>query len=406
MTMTVLFDLDDTLLMNSMDVFLPAYLKALSAHLQDRFPGSMLIQQLMAATHLMMANKNPGQTLESTFDGAFYPALGVTKEEMRPAIESFYREVFPSLRELTEQRPEAIKLVNEAVRRGYQVVVATNPLFPRTAIHQRLAWAGLPPSEIPFSLITSYEDFHFAKPLPSFYAEIIAQLGWPPGQIVMVGNSLEEDIRPASQLNLPTYWVDGTEIKTGNHSLSSQGELSGVLDWLDAVAAAEPVPVNSTPAAVMAVLRSTPAALHTLEKSLTPEDWNRCDKVNEWNLVEIVCHLRDVDQEVNWPRMQRICEDENPFLPGINSDPWAEERNYAAQNGPLALNDFIKVRTSLLHLLDTFTTQECWQRLARHAIFGPTTMSELVSFIATHDRTHIQQVHQNLPQPVKRTYPN
>jgi len=33
-----------------------------------------------------------------------------------------------------------------------------------------------------------------------------------------------------------------------------------------------------------------------------------------------------------------------------------------------------------------------WKRTARHSIFGPTHLQELVSFIASHDRSHIQQV--------------
>ena len=56
-------------------------------------------------------------------------------------------------------------------------MVATNPIFPRKAILHRLSWAGLAPEQVPFALITDYERFHFAKPNPAFFAEILAQLG-------------------------------------------------------------------------------------------------------------------------------------------------------------------------------------------------------------------------------------
>jgi hypothetical protein len=39
-----------------------------------------------------------------------------------------------------------------------------------------------------------------------------------------------------------------------------------------------------------------------------------------------------------------------------------------------------------------------WQRPARHAIFGPTRLQELVSIIAAHDRVHMGQVYELLKQ--------
>jgi len=32
-----------------------------------------------------------------------------------------------------------------------------------------------------------------------------------------------------------------------------------------------------------------------------------------------------------------------------------------------------------------------WDRPARHAIFGPTSLQELVGFMAEHDRLHVRQ---------------
>jgi hypothetical protein len=33
-----------------------------------------------------------------------------------------------------------------------------------------------------------------------------------------------------------------------------------------------------------------------------------------------------------------------------------------------------------------------WKRKARHAIFGPTDLQELVKFMAEHDKLHIRQI--------------
>jgi FMN phosphatase YigB (HAD superfamily) len=201
MKLTLLLDMDDTLLANSIDTFVPAYLQLLSRHVGPLAGGNELPKHLLKATQAMLVKRAPGETLESVFDRAFYPPMGTSKAALREPIERFYAEVYPSLRSLTQTRPAAHRLVEDALQAGIDLVVATNPLFPRTAILQRLQWAGFTPE--PFRLISSYESFHFAKPNPAYYAEILAQLGWPNQPAAMVGNSLEDDILPACTRSRP-----------------------------------------------------------------------------------------------------------------------------------------------------------------------------------------------------------
>ena len=394
MSLTLLLDLDDTLLQNDIDVFLPHYLKALSVHLSDRFDGDELVYKLLAATRQMVHNTNPRYTAEEAFDQSFYPALNTTKQDLSATLMDFYSQVFPTLQGLTQPKQAAQDLVKAAFDRGYQVVVATNPLFPSTAIHQRLEWAGLSPRDYPFALITTYESMHFTKPSIAYYAEILGQLGWPDQPAVMVGNSLPDDIRPASALGLPTYYLTSAPAReSGNARLDGQGALDGVLPWLDEVAAAHHnVPVIRTLAALVGVLRSTPAAFDSITRGYrSRDDWGYRPAVGEWSATEIACHLRDVDAEVNLPRFERISRGENPFLPGVNSDLWANERAYAQSDGLAALRQFMQAREDILRLLEGLD-ESGWNQPARHAIFGPTTLLELVSFTTTHDRNHLQQL--------------
>ncbi|HZW03000.1 MAG TPA: DinB family protein, partial [Anaerolineaceae bacterium] len=393
MNLTLLLDLDDTLLSNNMDTFLPAYLKALSTHIDTRVPAKQMIQELLSATGLMQTKRLPAHTLEQTFDRAFYPGIGVEKAELRETIDQFYQNVFPTLQPLTTARREAVELVDFAVAQGWDVVIATNPLFPATAVHQRLDWTGLAPDRYPFRLVTAYHQFHYAKPNPAYFAEILAQLGWPNQPAVMVGNSIEEDIEPASKLGLPCYWLtdDGQQpLPKGAHPLSASGGMAGIVPWLRQVADRKPRLTCDSSDALLAVLQSTPAALDTFTHGLTEGQWRQAPKANEWSLTEIVCHLRDVDREVNLPRLIRVLSEEKAHLTGIDTDPWAKMRDYAAQDGPAALVEFSETRSKIIDLLDHLSPQE-WEKGAQHTIFGPTTLRELMSFIATHDRTHIQQ---------------
>ena len=87
------------------------------------------------------------------------------------------------------------------------------PLFPKTATLQRLSWAGFLLQEYPFELVSTYEDFHFAKPQPAYFMEVMARIGWPEdGIVVVVGDNLERDILPAIKLGLPAFWVHSGSI--------------------------------------------------------------------------------------------------------------------------------------------------------------------------------------------------
>ncbi len=391
----LLFDLDDTLLGNEMNSFVPAYVQALAKRMATVADPATLIKTLMSATQRMVENQSPDLTLEQKFDAAFYPPLGLVRQEVQGIIDHFYIEDFPKLQGLTRLKHDAVSVVRQLLDRGDQAAIATNPLFPRTAILQRLSWAGLPADRVSFALIPSYETFHFAKPNPAYFAEFLGQLGWPKIHVIMVGNDIESDIGAARQLGLPVFWMtnNGTSAWTGQDAVPPHGEFTDLIPWLDS-SSAEPLPTNFTsPAALLAVLRSTPAALATLCKRFT--DFGQRPAENEWSPGEVLCHLRDVDIEVNIPRLQKVIHEGNPFLPGQDTDPWAEKRAYLQQDGIQALKDFTTARLELLGLLEKLKPSE-WDRQARHAIFGPMTLRELVNIIAGHDILHIQQLYKAL----------
>ena len=400
MNLTLLFDLDDTLLDNSMEEFLPAYLKAISAHLASLVEPSKLVGALLAGTKKMLENRNPECTLKDVFYAYFYPAIGLERGIINQAIEQFYVDIFPALRGLTRPRPEAVQVVEEAFRRGYQVAIATNPLFPLTAVLQRLSWAGFTPERHPFAFIPSIETVHFAKPDPACLAEILAQTGWPDQPAVMIGDDLKADIHAAHDLGIPSYWLnrDSSPLAENVGLFTASGSLEGLFPWLDSLPPESLQPDYASPTAIMAILRSTPAALNSMMHPVPVQSWSSRPQPGEWSLTEIICHLRDVDAEVNYQRLQQVLQQANPFLPGQDTDPWAEQRSYITQDGPNALLHFNHIRRKIISLLDKIAPQD-WQRSARHAIFGPTRLQELVSIIVAHDRLHITQAYEAL-QPL------
>jgi FMN phosphatase YigB (HAD superfamily) len=393
MTLTILLDLDDTLIDTNMQNFIPAYFKALSDTLQTQVSPEIMLPALMGGTRKMMGKNDPEKTLKEIFDDYFYSIIGINRAEIKQGIDLFYDDVFPKLKYLTQQRPHAIEFVKKAFEKKYSIVIATNPLFPLKAIQHRLRWAGLAPEDYPYTLITSYETSHFTKENNSYFPEILGKLGWMEDPVIMVGNDFKMDMEPAIKSGLPVYWItDGTN-ETNDHTEIPQGSIKDLHSWFEKVSINSLQHTIDKPSSLMALLRATPAVLEENPALLSEAKIDFHSTPQEWSIKEVICHLRDVEIEVNIPRIKKILNQENPFIVGEDTDQWAIERNYADQDGNAALESFIKARKVTLDLLENLITE--WDRSARHSIFGSYTLQELVGVMAGHDKNHIRQIHKN-----------
>jgi FMN phosphatase YigB (HAD superfamily) len=386
----ILFDLDDTLLGNEVNNFIPAYLQSLAKRMASVADPTELTKTLLMATRQMVDNLDPSQTLEDRFDAVFYPTLGLLRQEVQSIIDSFYEIDFPRLKGLTQYLPNSVKVVEQVMARGDRVAIATNPLFPSTAILQRLSWAGFPNAQALFELIPSYHTFHFAKPNPAFFAEFLAQLGWPTIPVVMVGNDIEMDIGAACQLGMPVFWIANGEAAkwNGEGDVPPHGNITDLIPWLETIS---PQPIQkscNTPCALLAVLRSTPAALDTIYRQQT----TNCDSrtgLQAGSLDEVICHLRDMDREDNLPRLQNIISEQSPTR-------WHNEIStniykYSQEEGFQALKDFTKTRIEILQLLEDLPSDR-WECSVQYKHSGSIQLRDIVNYIAGHDILHIQQV--------------
>lgn len=192
MTRTILFDLDGTLLPIDTDRFVYHYLQEVAAHAGHLVDPQHLTRQLMASTAVMIQNSDPSCTNAQVFAADFFPKVGRAEAELMPVFEAFYRERFPRLKEVCPGLPGlGRQIVQTALDHGYELVLATNPLFPRAAVEERMRWIGI--DRYPWRLITTYEEMHFCKPQPAYYREVLDLIGRQPGECIMVGNDIEED---------------------------------------------------------------------------------------------------------------------------------------------------------------------------------------------------------------------
>ncbi|HPK53807.1 MAG TPA: HAD family hydrolase [Smithellaceae bacterium] len=226
----VLFDLDDTLLENNMERFLTEYFKLLTPQMAHLVAPDKFISALIKATHAMVKNNDPAITNQQAFIADFFPRVGRKAEEMMPLFDDFYAYRFGRLQQLTRPNPASRAVIQAVLDKGCDVIIATNPIFPETAIKQRIQWAGL--ADFPFRLITTYENMHFAKPNFLYYREILKNIDRHPAECIMVGDDWNNDISPAMQADMKVFWISKPPtISAADSNKCARGTLAEFREW-------------------------------------------------------------------------------------------------------------------------------------------------------------------------------
>lgn len=213
MPRAVLFDLDGTLLDIDLELFLREYFEALGPVLSelvgaDGSPESAL-EALMSATD-QMCRSHPGETNREAFDRVFAEATGIdlTAAENEERLDRFYAERFPSLKHGHGPHAATSAVIAAARAAGYRVAVATNPIFPKAAIYERIRWAGLDPEG--FDWVTSYETSPACKPHAAYFRHVAESIGVAPADCIMVGDDPLLDMA-AADVGMRTFYVgEGT----------------------------------------------------------------------------------------------------------------------------------------------------------------------------------------------------
>jgi FMN phosphatase YigB (HAD superfamily) len=397
MIKAVLFDLDDTLITNPINR-MEHSLASWGAFFQRELGSPDAAMGLAAGLIAVSQNTNP---VENNFDVFLREAMqqwAVNEDRAIAIFKAFYAETYVQMRQHIAPRADAVPLLDWLREAGYAVVIATNPLFMADALAQRMTWGSIPNDFGAYALVTHLENMQFAKPTPHYYEEIAGRLGIATSEALMVGDDWRNDITPAAQAGMNTFWVrpDGTPSEDGHIRSDGEGTLHDLAvricnqDWLSAL---EPHPL--TAAQIGPRLLGNVGALFSLLREHAPDYWWRHPDPAEWSPLEVVCHLRDSERAVQRPRLERITTEDNPFLSAPHDPPGPGEIGCETDNYCDPAEEFAAERQRTVDFLAALPA-ETWDRPARHSIFGPTTLLEMANFTATHDRLHLQQICQTI----------
>jgi FMN phosphatase YigB (HAD superfamily) len=391
MIKAILLDLDDTLITANSESFFPEYVALMARRLSVLAAEETALSALRSGVRAAGTDLDPLKTTEEVFMTAFAEMVTRPREEIQAAFETFFTTDLPTLRGRVSARQKAIQLLDWLFAHDYTVVVATNPVTPETAIHQRMAWGQIPIGRYPFALITTLETMHFTKPNPHYYEEILARTGARPEETLMVGDHWEWDIEGAVNAGLNTFWVTDGQASPDRPEgeADGQGTFDTFVDLVFSGWLATLEPLCRTQDALLSQLAAMPAAIDTLLRTYSKDVIEQHPGEDEWSVVDAISHLRCHELTEDRPWLERILAEENPFISATHSQQTREPRPKAPHE---ELQAFAELRAETVAWLKTLPG-EAWQRRARHSIFGPTCFEEMIGFMGEHGRTHLRQMH-------------
>jgi hypothetical protein len=110
----------------------------------------------------------------------------------------------------------------------------------------------------------------------------------------------------------------------------------------------------------------------------------------KWSLLELVCHMRRV-QQVFEGRLQVMLAEDEPALPAYSPDNDVEFERMAARPASEVRAEFLRERDRFNARLLKLSPAE-WHRRGRHPAYPQYDVHFLVEYLAHHEAHHIYQL--------------
>ncbi|MDD4000668.1 MAG: HAD family hydrolase [Bacilli bacterium] len=227
---TILFDLDGSLLPLDESGFIKLYFGGVYKRFANFYKPEEFMQAFLEGTYAMMKNDGK-QTNEEAFWKKFKELIKGDYDFIEKEFLDYYENEFKEVKKVCRVDPYSRKIIDILKSKGYQLVLATNPLFPKVATKERIKWAGLEDSA--FDLITTYEDNYYCKPKLEYYQSILKRIGRRADECLMVGNDVREDM-VVEELGMKTYLLTECLNNPDNKDISKyqQGRLEDLYRFI------------------------------------------------------------------------------------------------------------------------------------------------------------------------------
>lgn len=188
----IFFDLDGTLLPMELQEFLEKYMGAIGAFAAKKGMDAEAFQKgLHTGIKAMTTDDTPTCNADIFWD-MFFGIVPEDRDRWITLFLEFYEYEFGLIGKDVEANPFVARTIATLREKGYPLILATMPMFPRRAVEWRCEWAGVDPAV--FDRITTFENSASVKPKPAYFEENLKAIGLKGEEVLMVGNNTREDL--------------------------------------------------------------------------------------------------------------------------------------------------------------------------------------------------------------------
>jgi uncharacterized damage-inducible protein DinB len=141
---------------------------------------------------------------------------------------------------------------------------------------------------------------------------------------------------------------------------------------------------------ILRKLQETPNIIVALCRGVSDEALRRKPAPEKWSMLEILCHLRDVEF-LFVERYGKIANHDRPQLRMINQDELATKLKYNEDDPLAVLREFQALRVQTVLVLSALA-QQGWERVGLHPKRGEFSIAAHAVMHVAHDANHIERL--------------
>ncbi len=112
---------------------------------------------------------------------------------------------------------------------------------------------------------------------------------------------------------------------------------------------------------------------------------------NGWSLRETLGHLIDADQDIWWPRIEAILQEDGPMLPNIDQEELLRAHHWQSHSLEEVLLQFVRARWNYAMRLQSVLPQE-FERTGTHEVLGELSILRIIQLLVAHDEHYLATI--------------
>lgn len=192
MIKNILFDLDGTLINIDQEGFNKEYMDGVAQFFAKYGYDKNNTIKLLWGAIMVIVNNDGKCTNEEVFCNYLEKNLNMNRETILKIFDEFTNSEYDLLKKYVKKVDLVTKAINLLKEKQYNLILATNAVFPYDIVKKRASWGNIDIND--FSFVTNIDNMNYAKPNINYYKQILELNNLKAEECIMFGNDLIEDL--------------------------------------------------------------------------------------------------------------------------------------------------------------------------------------------------------------------